>query len=262
MAKFSIDVHFKGGLTATQQAAFTRAAARWKQVIVGDFPPVRVDGELFKALVIDASGVDIDRAGTSEGNTLGQSQTTVLMSNGLPVTGMMEFDRFDLGDMERDGSLESVVLHEMGHVLGIGSIWEDMRLLVGAGTANPRFLGKKADAEWAKLSKLPANRLPVENRGGEGTEDSHWRENVFGNELMTGFISGEKQPLSRMTIASLADLGYKVSFTKADKFALPGHLALRAMGVGASPERVRRCTLSNPKRRPIEPRRLPETAAA
>jgi len=77
---------------------------------------------------------------------------------------------------------------------------------------------------------------------------------------MTGFISGDTQPLSRMTIASLADVGYKVDFTKADPFVLPSHLEVRAMGIGADPERVRRCTLSNRPTRRITPKRLPEEA--
>ena len=260
MARFSIEIRFKGGLTASQQALFRGAAKRWGEVVVGDFPPIRIDGETIRALVIEASGKSIDRGGGPEGNILGQSLPTDLLPNGLPAKGFMEFDTFDLRDMEKDGSLASVILHEMGHVLGIGSIWEDKELLVGGGSANPRFIGKRADREWAKLSKLAADRLPVENRGGPGTEDSHWRETVFGSELMTGFISGTTQPLSRMTIASLADLGYKVSFAKANPFRLPTHLEVRAMGIGASPERVRRCTLSNRRNQGVKPRRWPEEA--
>jgi hypothetical protein len=128
------------------------------------------------------------------------------------------------------------------------------------GHANPRFLGELADREWVELSKLKPKQLPVENHGGPGTEDSHWRETVFGSELMTGFISGETQPLSRMTIASLADLGYQVNMDAADVFELPSHLAVRAMGIGASPERVRRCSLSNKGRWLPVPKRLPQTA--
>src|SRR5262245_41771518 len=157
MARCSIDVRFKGGLNAAQQAAFRGAADRWPEVITGDFPRIRINREIIEALVIEASGVDIDRGGGPEGNVLGQSSPTDFLPNGLPAKGFMEFDTFDLGEMEADGSLASVILHEMGHVLGIGSIvWTEKGLLVGAGTANPRFIGAKADREWAKLSHLPA----------------------------------------------------------------------------------------------------------
>src|SRR6476659_47776 len=60
MAKFSIEVRFMGGLNAAQQAAFSNAAKRWGQVVVGDFPTVNVDGEVINALVIEASGKEID----------------------------------------------------------------------------------------------------------------------------------------------------------------------------------------------------------
>ena len=168
MAKFSIQIRFKGGLNAAQQAAFQGAADRWAQVITGDFPRIRIGAEVIEALVIEARGVKIDEGGGAEGNILGQSAPTDFLPNGLPAKGFMEFDTFDLGAMEDDGTLQSVILHEMGHVIGIGTIWEDKNVLAGTGGANPRFTGKKADKEWAKLSHLPANQLPVENRGGDG----------------------------------------------------------------------------------------------
>src|SRR5215831_5402496 len=258
MPKFSIEVRFMGGLNAAQQAAFSNAAKRWAQVVIGDFPSVNVDGEVINALVIEASGKNID----GEGNILGQSSPTVLLPNGLPAKGIMEFDTSDLGDMEDDGTLGSVILHEMGHVLGIGSIWTEKHDLVGARTANPRFVGPQADAEWVKLSGFVPKSLPVENHGGPGTRNSHWRETVFGNELMTGFLSGATQPLSRMTIASLADLGYKVDLSVADHFTLPSHLEVRAMGVGADPDLVRRCTMASRPAKRITPKLLGPEALA
>ncbi len=260
MARFSIEIRFTGGLNAVQEAAFQDASNRWTEVIVGDFPRIQIGKEIIETLVIEASGAKIDQAGGAKGNILGQSSPTDFLPNGLPAKGFMEFDNFDLGQMETDGTLHSVILHEMGHVLGIGSIWKGMGLLAGPGTANPRFVGTKAGKEWRVLSQLPANQLPVENRGGPGTADSHWRESVFGNELMTGFISGMTQPISRMTIASLADLGYRVSFSTADPFTIPSHLVVRAMGVGADPERVRRCTFGNRPIRKFKPTHWPEAA--
>ncbi len=58
--------------------------------------------------------------------------------------------------------------------------------------------------------------VPVENMGGAGTADAHWRETVLTNELMTGFLDGGSNPLTRLTIAQFADLGYQVDFTAAD----------------------------------------------
>ena len=49
---------------------------------------------------------------------------------------------------------------------------------------------------------------------------------------MTGFIEREgiPNPLSRLTIASLSDLGYRVSHTGADSYALRKAPPLRAAG--------------------------------
>ena len=41
--------------------------------------------------------------------------------------------------------------------------------------------------------------------GEPGTVDAHWRELVFDNELMTGFINFGTNPLSGVTVSSLAD---------------------------------------------------------
>ena len=70
------------------------------------------------------------------------------------------------------------------------------------------------------------------NTGGPGTRDSHWREAVFGNELMTGFINQGVNPVSRLTIASLADLGYQVNLEAADAYMLPSPTVMAMMGVG------------------------------
>ena len=60
--------------------------------------------------------------------------------------------------------------------------------------------------------------VPVENTGGEGTRDSHWRESTFRSELMTGYINS-RNPLSTVTVGALRDLGYTVSEARADAFS-------------------------------------------
>jgi hypothetical protein len=69
-------------------------------------------------------------------------------------------------------------------------------------------------------------KIPVENTGGEGTADSHCRECVLGNELMTGYINLGQNPLSVVTLASLVDQGYVVDLAAADGYSLM--LSLRA----------------------------------
>jgi Leishmanolysin len=59
----------------------------------------------------------------------------------------------------------------------------------------------------------------VEQQGGQGTACSHWAERCLGRELMTGFANpGSRNPLSRITIGSLDDMGYAVDYTQADPY--------------------------------------------
>ena len=57
---------------------------------------------------------------------------------------------------------------------------------------------------------------------GSGSQDGHWRESVLDDELMTPRISdGVAQPLSAITIQSLADIGDRVDVTQADAYIVP-----------------------------------------
>jgi Leishmanolysin len=99
-------------------------------------------------------------------------------------------------------------------------------LLSGASGNNPTFTGTNAKKEYGTLKGTGPSAVPVENTGGPGTKNSHWRETVFRNELMTGFVAGPPNPMSRLTVASLKDLGYVVDMTKAEAYALPNLLQL------------------------------------
>jgi hypothetical protein len=230
---YKIEVRFLGGLTTTQKDAFKTAADRWSRVIVGDLPSVIVGGEVIDDLLIEAQGVVIDGAR----GILGQAGPTNLRpanagtSAFLPAKGLMSFDSSDLAQMEADGTLVDVITHEMGHVIGIGTIWEDKGLLVGAGTVNPRFTGSNAKRAFGQLRGTGPTAVPVENLGEAGTRDSHWRESVFKNELMSGFISNVNNPLSRLTVASLQDLGYRVDLAAAEPYSLPDLQAIAERGL-------------------------------
>lgn len=237
---FTIEVRFLGGLTQNQMNAFKSAADRWSRIIIGDLPSVLVDGELIDDLVIFAQGSNID----GPGGILGQAGPTRLRPANagsaafLPAMGKMAFDTADLAKMEQDGTLVDVITHEMGHVLGIGTVWNQKNLLKGANTNNPTFVGKAAKKEFGKLRTPPSGpkSVPLENTGGSGTRDSHWRETVFHNELMSGFIAAPNNPISRMTVASLQDIGYVVDMNAAEPFNLPNLMALAEGGLLMAPQ--------------------------
>lgn len=84
--------------------------------------------------------------------------------------------------------------------------------------------------EYGKLKGGASKAVPVENTGGVGTADSHWRETLFRNELMSGFIAGANNPISRVTVGSLKDLGYDVDLAAAEPYSLPNLVALAEAG--------------------------------
>ena len=215
---FTIDVEFLGGLTEAQKNAFKNAALRWSRVIVGDLPSATIGGRTIDDISITAKGEAMD----GRGRVLGSAGPRQVRSGSLlPATGEMRFDTADLAAMEEDGSLEDVIVHEMGHCLGMGTLWARKGLIRGAGTADPVFTGAGARREYGALLGSAATDVPVENSGGAGTRDGHWRDTTFKNEMMTGYVSGGGNPISRLTVAALADMGYTVNLDAAEPYALP-----------------------------------------
>ncbi len=231
LSDFIIDVRFMGGLTPGQETVVAAAAKLWSQVVVGDLPAFRVEGDVIDDVLIEMSGIYID----GPGDTLGQAGPTYLRPGSLlPIKGVIEFDKSDLKRMEDDGSLLNVIVHEMAHILGFGTLWKANNLMLGTGTENPVFTGPKAMAEFGSLmNALHPMPVPASNTGGPGTRESHWRETLFGNELMTGYLDSGINPMSKITIASLEDIGHTVNYNAADPFVLPTSLELSMMGIGA-----------------------------
>ena len=149
----------------------------------------------------------------------------------------MIFDSANV-DLLAKGTLYPVILHEMAHVFGFGTIWDEKGLLVGkCVSSTPSFIGPSAQQGFM-AALVPSGVysdpiVPVEGQGtcGDGTRDGHWSESVFGDELMTGYI-GTNNPLSAITSASLRDMSYVVNDAPSDPYTLP--LAAAALRTGAA----------------------------
>lgn len=232
-----ITLVFTGEISASRRGVFERSASRWDEVIDTGFDPIDLDGSVLTGVRIEVSISEID----GPGGILGQAGPTVLRPGvELPLAGIMELDSADVISLESGGRFEDVILHEMAHVLGFGTLWSRKNLVQGAGTMDPRFVGPAATREFAALDPEGGQAVPVANTGGSGARESHWRELLFGDELLTGFLSGNNRPLSRMSVASFEDMGYEVDYDRADPFDLPSFRDLALMGIA---EAVRICDL-------------------
>ena len=89
--------------------------------------------------------------------------------------------------------------------------------------------------------------------GGAGTAGVHWDEGHFATEIMTGYINSTNQ-ISRMTIASLEDVGWSVSYSSSDSYTLPPCSATSSCVILRSPSDSERAYEIAP---PFEPVTLP-----
>ncbi|MCY3964521.1 MAG: Ig-like domain-containing protein [Acidobacteria bacterium] len=244
---FDIDLILKGEVPTSVRAAFDRAVEYWSAILAAtELPDVPVSGDLvLGCLGITARGfqgsVDdlliVARAGSIDGERGVIARAAVCGvrqgEGGLPFVGAVEFDADDAEWMtSRD--LYEVILHEIGHVLGIGTLWSRFGLLRNPslevdGIPDTHFAGPLAIGAFDQVGGTAythGEKVPVENRASFGSGDSHWRDRVFDHELMTPTLNlGVASPLSAVTIQSLADLGYVVDVALAEPYALPGTVA-------------------------------------
>jgi len=238
---FRIELVFINHGTPSQDAVFLAAADRWMSILQGEL--INVDfssnpvpanqcvlGQPAVSGTIDDLRVFVDII-PIDGPfaTLGQAGLFQIRNTSqLPVLAFMQFDSDDLDRIEQGGDLMPVALHEMGHVLGIGTLWDTFDALLlnpslpSNTGADTQFSGTAAIAAFnaAGGTAYTGAKVPVENQLGVGSSDSHWRESVLGLELMTPeLFSGVANPLSAITTESLADLGYSVDSSGADSFA-------------------------------------------
>ena len=225
--RFNISLKYLVPVTDRQKEVFEAAAARWEKIIIKDessipqarvidgvvlgglpsafigFPALNLDGPI-DDLVIEVALVPIDGPGKILGSA---GPRFVRTSNRLPISGLMRFDVADLAFLDEIDLFEEVIVHEMGHVLGVGTLWNSGDKTLRQGPAsNPYFTGKMANVFWnAEGGEF---ELPIENMGGPGTAGGHWRESLLRNELMTGFLNLGENPISRITAGSMKDLGY------------------------------------------------------
>ena len=154
-----------------------------------------------------------------------------------PLTGLIRLDETDVDTLEARGLLDETVIHEIGHTLGFGIIWEAHGLLANPSENNPgadtHFRGPLSIAAFDAAGGggyIGGAKVPVHNDGRQGIADGHWRASVFGNELLTPFISPGGSVFSAITIESLADVGFSVNLAEAEDYRLPGSARKRWTG--------------------------------
>lgn len=241
-----ISLNFTGPMSAIEEQTFVDAAAFWNSAITGYDALYDSVGNLTPhALTINASVPYIDGVNGILGSAGPQSyryfdndpfspNPTIALY--YATSGIMEFDSADVAALVAANTFYGVVLHEMAHVLGIGTLWTPNNNVNGTvyplyTTGSGQYTGPKALGGFQTEFNQPlATFVPVELGGGGGTANGHWNEvdGGFGNtgltsgpggpdfrtELMTGWASNTFF-ISTVTLGGLDDLGYIVDYSKA-----------------------------------------------
>lgn len=249
--RYNITFRYLGSTDPKYQAVFDMARERWERIIIADEPsvsgtlPTQLCGGGAPAFTGTIDDILIDVILTpidGPGRVLGSAGPCFANDNNLSLHGTMRFDTADIDTFLARGLLDEIIVHEMGHVLGIGTLWNFRRTLR---TPAPdfRFLGKKANVAYADIGGQ--GLLPIEDMFGPGTRGGHWRESTLDNELMTGFIeSNNTNPLSRITAGSMRDLGYGSAMT-AEDYQLPAPVVTTAAGATGGTSSVEDVDIAN-----------------
>lgn len=226
MAAFSLDIVFDASWPHNERAALEDGAQRWSAIITAPLPPVSIEGHRIDGLRLGASVIGGQSGGAfAQAGPLKLRPAAAGSAAYLPATATLAIDAQDFAMLAADGRLPSVLFHELGHALGFGMIWDLKGLIEDSGGRDPRFVGAHAKAELGRLTGTAPRDVPVENSGGVGAANRHWREIVFGDEIMSTYVPTAHNPISRLTLASMRDLGYQVDMRMAQDYALP-----RALG--------------------------------
>lgn len=248
---FDLELVFLEEGSAAQNQVMRDAAKRWESVIArgaddftyteavpagscGPGSPAIAVGEEIDDIRVYITIDSIDGAGGILGRAAPCSVRRIGFATSDPIDqevlrGFIELDEDDVNRLEAQGALVNTVTHEYGHVLGFGTLWEDRGFLRNSSVSG----NSNADTHFVGPYTLPAfdasggrsyrgAKVPVESGGRRGSSDSHWRESVFEAELMTPFLTVGQEPLSRITIESMADLGYEVNLSAAESYRVTG----------------------------------------
>ena len=263
--QYDIELRYITTPDAQYESAFAVAVSRWELLIFGDVPnitnftldagtecggvtiPTAVNEATLDDIIIYVDLQPID----GQGNVIGSAGPCYIRSSsGIPLLGGMKFDTDDLDYLNTRNLLDETIVHEMGHVLGFGTLWSYSAIDLlrdpsdpadgGTPGADTYFAGTQARWSFDRIggAAYTGAKVPVENDNssyGSGSLDSHWRETVFETELMTPTLNGGPgidNLLSQVTAASMGDLGYTVNYAAAQSYALPGPAAVAAAESG------------------------------
>jgi hypothetical protein len=142
-----------------------------------------------------------------EGNLFASAGPNLVFAGNQIAAGSITIDPEDLQRVLDNDIFELLMLHEMAHVLGVGTLWTSNGFIDG-----DTYTGTNALAAWNDIGC--SGDLPLEENLRQ-----HWNEDCLEQELMTPFFRFNRPaPLSTITMGAFEDLGYVVNLSEVDAY--------------------------------------------
>ena len=235
---FAIQLYFASDVSDTAKAAALVSASRWNEILADMvLPDVAMEageqicpggewGTLDEDYVVDDLLILVSQDSIDgPGKTLARARACVRrghMDNWMPVVGEIVLDVDDpisIRDVRAEREALNLMNHEIGHVLGIdGGMWDWLGLLRNPSdtitTRDTYFEGRRARFffDYSGGDDHDIKKVPVHS------DNTHWRGDLVGNELMSPWMHDTLMPLSLVTLGALHDIGWRVDYSMADSF--------------------------------------------
>jgi uncharacterized protein YjdB len=217
---------FSSPAMARLQRDFTAAADRWRELVISSLPDTVITvpndgcGPGSSALITNRAihGMLVV-VGVTNGPNFTGGICVIRQGSKLTLVGTLNYPRDVLTAIETGQYPETaygagVLIHELGHALGMGTSQAWSQLSEGLGTSEPVFRGPNALGEWSAVGggAYVGRQIPISN-------DGHWDiRQLFGES--TAGPPELWMPISRVTAGALKDFGWSIDEKGADPFLI------------------------------------------